>query len=116
MPIETKDGIILSDSDSYKKSVYGPVSGIHFVLSDGTSLLALYPFLSHVQMKRDAEIAFHYSFGIVRIKGQRLETIFASIQEHTLEVVKCRHSEGAKSSEAFVREITLEDEMDDVNF
>ena len=63
--------------------------GITFELKDKTALFAPYAFLSHAQSIQDDEIVFHYSFGVVRVTGQRLGEIFALAQKHELARVNC---------------------------
>ena len=73
----------------YKKTSQGFVFGISFTLRDGQRLMAPYALLSHVEMSDSEEAAIVYSFGVVRIKGRNVETIYDLTHRHELVAVWC---------------------------
>ena len=52
------------------------------------SFFAHYSFLSHIEMVGEDEIAIHYTFGVVRLIGHHLETIFSLLKQHNLDFAR----------------------------
>jgi len=106
MALKTKDGTFDSKPANYERDTH-PV-GINFELKDGTALFAPYSFLSHA-LRHPDEIAIHYSFGVVRIRGERLGTIFTMIRSQELGSINCAEDKIAKPEEPLIRDILFED-------
>ena len=106
MALKTKDGTFDSKPANYERDTHP--AGINFELKDGTALFAPYTFLSHALYHSD-EIVIHYSFGIVRLQGERLNLIFTLIRGHELCSINCAMDKTAKPEEPSVRSILFED-------
>lgn len=85
--LKTKDGTSKPEPTCYKLG--GSRLGINFELPDKTRLFAHYSFLSHVEMRGEEEINVHFTFGVVRVTGRRLEAIYSLLNEHNLDFA-CR--------------------------
>ena len=106
MSLKNKHGIIESDISTYEQE--GRPVGINFELKDGTALFAPYGSLSHVLL-RDGEITIHYNFGLVRVRGDRLTTIYKLLQANELSSLSCVTDEINKADEPQMKKIIFED-------
>ncbi len=106
MAIKTKDGTFDTKPANYERDTHP--AGINFELKDGTALFAPYAFLSHA-LRHPDEIIIHYSFGVVRVRGERLSTIFTMIRSQELGSINCAAEKIAKPEEPRIREILFED-------
>ena len=106
MAIKTKDGTFDSKPANYERDTHP--AGINFELKDGTALFAPYSFLSHALYHSD-EIVIHYSFGLVRVRGERLNPVFTMIRSQELGSINCAADKIAKTDEPRIREILFED-------
>ena len=106
MALKTKDGIFDSKPANYERDTHP--AGINFELKDGTALFAPYSFLSHALYHSD-EIVIHYSFGVVRVRGERLSPIFTMIRSQELGSINCAADKIAKPEEPRIRDILFED-------
>ena len=84
--LKTKDGTSKPEPTCYKLG--GTQLGTNFELPDKTRLFAHYSFLSHVEMRGNEEIVIHYTFGVVRVIGHRLEAIFSLLKQHDLDLAR----------------------------
>ena len=106
MAIKTKDGTFDFKPVNYERETHP--AGINFELKDGTALFAPYSFLSHALLKTE-EIIIHYSFGVVRIRGERLRSIFTMIRSQDLGSINCAADKIANPEEPRIRNIQFED-------
>jgi hypothetical protein len=106
MALKTKDGTFDSKPANYERDTHP--AGINFELKDGTALFAPYSFLSHALRYPD-EITIHYSFGIVRVRGECLSPIFTMIRSQELGLISCAADKIAKPEESRIRDIFFED-------
>jgi hypothetical protein len=106
MALKTKDGTFDSKPANFARDTHP--AGINFELKDGTALFAPYSFLSHALYHSD-EIVVHYSFGVVRVRGERLSQIFTMIRSQELGSINCAAEKMAKPEEPRIREILFED-------
>ena len=106
MAIKTKDGTFDSKPANYERDTHP--AGINFELKNGTALFAPYSFLSHA-LRHPDEIVIHYSFGIVRVRGERLSPIFNLISSQELGSINCATEKIAKPEEPRIRDILFED-------
>ncbi len=106
MALKTKDGTFDSKPANYERDTHP--AGINFELKDGTALFAPYSFLSHALRNPD-EIAIYYSFGVVRVRGERLTPIFTMISGQELVSISCAVDKIAESEEPRIRDILFED-------
>jgi hypothetical protein len=106
MAIKTKDGTFDTKPANYERDTHP--AGINFELKDGTALFAPYSFLSHALYHSD-EIVIHYSFGLVRVRGERLSPVFTMIRSQELGSINCAGDKLAKPEEPRIREILFED-------
>lgn len=106
MAIKTKDGTFDTKPVNYERDTHP--AGINFELKDGTALFAPYSFLSHALYHSD-EIVIHYSFGVVRVQGERLSTIFTMIRNHELGSINCSADKMAKPEEPRIGDILFEE-------
>ena len=83
-------------------------AGINFELKDGTALFAPYSFLSHA-LRHPDEIILHYSFGVVRVRGEDLTPVFTLIRGQELGSINCATDKIAKPEEPRIRDILFED-------
>jgi hypothetical protein len=81
----------------------------NFELSDRTRLFAHYSFLSHVEMRGNEGIVIHYTFGLVRMIGQHLETIFSLLKQHNLDFARPSDLTDRCRDEIEVTQIVFED-------
>jgi hypothetical protein len=89
----------------------GSQLGINFELSDKTQLFAHYSFLSHLAMRREDEIAIHFTFGVVRVMGHHLEAIYSLLKQHNLDFARCSEAHDPCCDEIEVKEIIFDDAM-----
>ncbi len=106
MALKTKDGTFDAKPANYERDTHP--AGINFELKDGTVLFAPYSFLSHA-LRHPDEIVIHYSFGVVRVRGERLSPIFAMIRSQELGSLNCAADKIAKPEEPHIREILFEE-------
>jgi hypothetical protein len=106
MALKTKDGTFDSKPANYERDTHP--AGINFELKDGTALFAPYSFSSHALYHSD-EIVIHYSFGVVRLRGERLNQIFTMIRSQELGSINCAAEKIAKPEEPRIRDILFED-------
>ena len=106
MALKTKDGTFDSKPANYERDTHP--AGINFELKDGTALFAPYSFLSHALYHSD-EIVIHYSFGLVRVRGERLNPVFTMIRSQELGSINCATETIVKPEEPRVRDILFEE-------
>ena len=106
MALKTKDGTFDSKPANYERDTHP--AGINFELKDGTALFAPYSFLSHA-LRHPDEIVIHYSFGLVRVRGERLSLIFTMIRSQELGSINCATDKIAKPEEPRIQDILFED-------
>jgi hypothetical protein len=106
MALKTKDGTFDSKPANYERDTHP--AGINFELRDGTALFAPYSFLSHA-LRHPDEIIIHYSFGVVRVRGERLSPVFTMIRSQELGSINCAAEKIAKPEEPRIRDILFED-------
>jgi len=106
MALKTKDGTFDSKPANYERDTHP--AGINFELKDGAALFAPYSFLSHALYHSD-EIVIHYSFGLVRVRGERLSPVFTMIRSQELGSINCATDKIAKPEEPRIRDILFED-------
>jgi hypothetical protein len=59
-------------------------------------------------MRHPDEIIIHYSFGVVRVRGERLSPIFTMIRSQELGSINCAAEKIAKPEEPRIRDILFE--------
>jgi len=106
MALKTKDGTFDTKPAHYKRDTHP--AGINFELKDGTALFAPYSFLSHA-LRHPDEIVIHYSFGVVRVRGERRNPVFTMIRSQELVSINCAVEKIAKPEEPRIRDILFED-------
>jgi hypothetical protein len=111
MALKRKDGTIEPNPTNYERD--SRAAGVNFQLSGQRQLFAPYSFLSHAEMKGEEEIVFHYTFGMVRVKGDHLDFIYSMVRSHDLGSINCARDEAAKPDDPRIREIVLEKREDD---
>jgi hypothetical protein len=111
MVLKRKDGTIEPSPTNYERDSHA--AGINFRLSDVCQLFAPYSFLSHALLNGEKEIVLHYTFGIVRVKGDHLDYIYSMMRCHELGSINCDLDEDAKLDDPRIREIVFEKSGDD---
>ena len=106
MAIKTKDGTFDTKPAHYERDTHP--AGINFELKDGTALFAPYSFLSHAIYHSDKTV-IHYSFGVVRVRGERLSPVFTMIRSQELGSINCAAEKIAKPEEPRIRDILFEE-------
>ena len=104
--LKTRDGTPRPEPTCYKLG--GSQLGANFELPDKTQLFAHYSFLSHVEMVGEDEIAIHYTFGVVRLIGHHLETIFSLLKQHNLDFARPSELTDPCRAEIEIRKIVFE--------
>jgi hypothetical protein len=104
--LKTMDGTPRPEPTCYKLG--GSRLGINFELPGKTQLFAHYSFLSHVEMRGENEIAVHYTFGVVRIRGRHLEAIFSLLKQHSLDLARLSDAHDTCRDEIEVTQIVFE--------
>jgi hypothetical protein len=89
--------------------------GINFELPGKTQLFAHYSFLSHLEMQGDEEINVHFTFGVVRVTGRRLEAIYSLLKEHNLDFARRSEVSDPCRDEIEVTKITFEAAIEESN-
>jgi hypothetical protein len=107
MALKRKDGTLEPDPTNYEHN--SRAAGINFKLSEQRQLFAPYSFLSHAQMFDEKEIVLHYTFGMVRVKGDRLSYIYSMLRGHELGSINCVSDETAQPDEPRIEEIVFEE-------
>jgi len=72
-------------------------------------MFALHSFLMRIEMKSENEIWFHYTYGIVRVSGRKLELIYTLAVPHVLGGVRPTDPDDPCRNEIEVREIVFDD-------
>jgi hypothetical protein len=111
MALKRKDGTLEPNPTNYERD--SRAAGINFQLSGQRQLFAPYSFLSHAEMKGEEEIVFHYTFGMVRVKGEHLDFIYSMVRNHELGSINCAKDESAKLEDPRIKEIVFEKSQDD---
>jgi hypothetical protein len=111
MALKRKDGTLEPNPTNYERD--SRATGINFHLSRQRQLFAPYSFLSHAQMNGQEEIVFHYTFGMVRVKGEHLDFIYSIVRGHELGSINCATDESAKPEDPRIKEIVFEKSQDD---
>jgi hypothetical protein len=55
------------------------------------------------------EIVFHYSFGMLRVKGDHLNYIYSLVRRHELGSINCDTGTSDKPDDPHIREIVFEE-------
>jgi hypothetical protein len=110
MALKRKDGTIEPTPTNYERNSHG--LGINFQLPAQRQVFAPYSFLSHAEMKGEEEIVFHYTFGMVRVKGDHLDYIYSMARDHELGSINCIKDETANPDDPRIREIVFEKSED----
>lgn len=105
--LKTKDGAINPEPTCYKLGT--SLLGINFEVSGKIQLFAHYSFLSHIEIRGDDEITIHYTFGVVRVIGHRLEAIYSLLKQHHLEFARSSEVHDPCCDEIEVTRIVFED-------
>lgn len=106
MALKTKDGMVRSEPVCFTRD--SCAMGITFELKARTALFAPYAFLSHAQRIQQDQIIFHYSFGVVRLIGHHLETIFSLLKQHNLDFARLSEANDRCRDEIEVARIVFE--------
>jgi hypothetical protein len=106
MPLKRKDGTIESNPTIYER--VSRAFGINFELKGKIQLFAPYSFFSHAQMNGDEEIIFHYTFGVVRVKGDHLDFIYSLARSHELASINCTTDDATKPEDPRIKQILFE--------
>jgi hypothetical protein len=105
--LKTKDGTSKPEPTCFKWET--PTLGFTFELGGKKRLLALHSFLSHIEMKGEEEISFHYTYGVVRVIGRHLENVYHLVKQHHIGVIRPSELNDPCRSEVEVTEIVFED-------
>jgi hypothetical protein len=62
--------------------------------------------------ERRGRILFHYTFGMVRVKGNHLDYIYSMVRGHELGSINCTMDETANPDDPLIREIVFEKSED----
>ena len=71
-------------------------------------MFAHHSFLMRIEMKNENEIWFHYTYGVVRVIGRKLELIYSLTISRVLGGVRPTDSDDPCRAEIEVREIVFE--------
>jgi hypothetical protein len=104
--LKTKDGTSKPEPTCYKLG--GTQLGTNFEMPGNTRLFAHYSFLSHIEMRRGDEIAVHYTFGVVRVRGRHLEAIYSLLKQHSLDLARLSDADDPCRNEIEVTQIMFE--------
>jgi hypothetical protein len=104
--LKTRDGTPRPEPTCYKLG--GSQLGTSFDFPDRTRLFAHYSFLSHVEMRGENEIAVHYTFGLVRMRGRHLEAIYSLMKQHSLDLARLSEADDPCRNEIEVTQILFE--------
>jgi hypothetical protein len=107
MALKRKDGTLEPNPTNHERD--SRAAGINFQLSEQRQLFAPYSFLSHAQMTGEEEIAIHYTFGVVRLKGGHLGDIYSMLRGHELGSLNCDVRTPDKPDDARINEIVFEE-------
>jgi hypothetical protein len=108
--LKSKDGTPKPEPTCFKWET--PNLGFTFELGGKKRLLALHSFLSHIEMKGEEEISFHFTYGVVRVIGRHLETIYGLVKQHHIGVIRPSELNDPCRSEVEVTQIVFEDAKD----
>ncbi len=111
--LKTRDGTQKPEPTCYKLG--GSQLGTNFDLPDRTRLFAHYSFLSHVEMRGNEEIVVHYTFGVVRLIGHRLEAIYSLLKQHNLDFARLSEANNPCRGEIDVTQIVFEDASETIS-
>jgi hypothetical protein len=62
-----------------------------------------------MEMRGEDEIAVHYTFGVVRMRGRHLEAIYSLLKQHSLDLARPSDAHDHCRSEIKVTQIVFED-------
>ena len=98
-----------SGTKCFQRSSQGFIFGISFALNEHHRVMAPYSYLSHVEMPSLGEIAFVYSFGVIRIRGENLEPIYDAAHRHEIISVACSEADENEPESVRVTEIIFKE-------
>lgn len=104
--LKTRDGTPKPEPTCYKWDA--PTLGFTFELGGKKQLLALHSFLSHIEMKGEEELSFHYTYGVVRVIGRHLEDVFRLVKQHHIGVIRPSEVNDPCRDEVEVTQIVFE--------
>ena len=73
----------------HKQTSQGFIFGISFTRRNGRSFMAPYACFYYMDKISSEEAEIIYSFGVVRVKGRNMETIYDLVHRHELVAVWC---------------------------
>jgi hypothetical protein len=79
-------------------------------------MFALHSFLMRIEMKSENEIWFHYTYGVVRVTGRKLELIYTLAVPRVLGGVRPSDADDPCRDEIDVREIVFEESKGEDGF
>ena len=83
--------------------------GFIFELGANHEIFAAHSFLSRIEMKDENEVVFHYTYGVVRVSGRHLKTIYEQAKQYTIGVVRPSDPDDLCRAEIEVTRIVFED-------
>jgi len=105
--LKTKDGTPKPEPTCFEWGF--SLLGFTFELGGKNELFALHSFLSHIEMKGEEEISFHYTYGMVRVTGHHLKTIYQLVKEQKIGVIRSSDPDDPCRVEIEVSKIVFED-------
>lgn len=107
--LKRKDGTLEPEPTCYIWET--PSRAFTFELGRKKRLLAFHSFLSHIEMKGEEEISFHYTYGVVRVIGRHLEKIYQLAKEHHIGIIRPSEANDPCRAEIEVTQIFFEDAL-----
>ena len=77
-------------------------------------IYAVHSFLSRIEMKGENEVAFHYTYGVVRVIGRHLKTIYQQAKQRTIGVIRPSDPDDLCRAEIEVTLVVFEDDKVDI--
>jgi hypothetical protein len=108
--LKTKDGTPKPEPTCFK---YGDSArlGFTFELVGKNEIFAPHSFLARIELKDGDEIAFHYTYGVVRVIGRKLDDIFGQIKGQSIGILRRSDPDDPCREEIEIREIIFEEAM-----
>jgi hypothetical protein len=83
--------------------------GFTFEVGKSNEIFLLHSFLSQIELKSENEIAFHYTYGIVRVTGSHLEHLYKMVKQHVIGGIRPSAPDDPCRAEMEVRKIVFEE-------
>lgn len=106
--LKRKDGTTEPEPTCFQ-SGDNPRVGFTFEIGEKCEIFAPHSFLSHIEMK-SSEMAFHYTYGVVRVLGHNLDEIFDRIKGQSIGILRRSAADDPCRNEIEIKKIVFKEQ------